>query len=301
MKTSVLDFIDSKTLRQHLSGQTLAPAVECILIAQSRSRSFNDKLAALQERYEHYSTEDFKRGAYNSFAEDFKWALKEYIEFKQGLLENINDASFYGEHYRVFTIEADDYEINGTICFELNRAIAIAKMLEGEDCKIIMREFNYVDTEPFTIELNSHKEIIDIFISKYVDAEYNVQNAYAEIPHKYEIGDIVKSGDNYAVVADVKHYKVLPDYMKHSDDTDMCLYCLGYYKDQLHSCKGAFGHLHFLILKTELCPEEELPESKKELIVLSRLLKGEIRIADFLEMYSNGDIDSLMKIKGLIK
>ena len=102
MKTSVLDFIDSKTLRQHLSGQTLAPAVECILIAQSRCRSLNDKLAALQERYEHYSTEDFKRGAYNSFAEDFKRTLKEYIEFKQGLLENINDASFYGEHYRVF-------------------------------------------------------------------------------------------------------------------------------------------------------------------------------------------------------
>ncbi len=44
MKTSVLDFIDSKTLRQHLSGQTLAPAVECILIAQSRYRSLNDKL-----------------------------------------------------------------------------------------------------------------------------------------------------------------------------------------------------------------------------------------------------------------
>lgn len=297
MKTSVLDFIESKTLRQHLSGQTLAPAVECILIAQCQSRTLEDKLEALQERYDAYTTKDFKRGAYNSFADDFKWALKEYIEYKAGLLKKINDTSFNGEHYRVFTIEADDYEINGTICFELNRAIAIAKMLEGDDCKIIMREFNYVDIEPFIIELNSNKEINDIYISKCENVEYNVQNAYAEIPHKYEIGDIVKSGDNYAVVADVKHYKVLPDHMKYSDDTDMCLYCLGFCEDNIHSCKGAFGHAHFSILQTELCPEEELPENEKELIVLSRLLKGEIRIANFLEMYSNGEIKELLRYR----
>lgn len=76
MKTSVLGFIDSKTLRQHLSGQTLAPAVECILIAQCHCRSLEDKLEALQERYKHYSAEDFKKGVYNSWTEDFKKALK---------------------------------------------------------------------------------------------------------------------------------------------------------------------------------------------------------------------------------
>lgn len=36
MKTSVLDFIDSDTLREHLSNQTLEPAIECILIVRSR-------------------------------------------------------------------------------------------------------------------------------------------------------------------------------------------------------------------------------------------------------------------------
>ena len=33
-KTSVLDFIESNTLRLHLKGHSLVPAIECILIAQ---------------------------------------------------------------------------------------------------------------------------------------------------------------------------------------------------------------------------------------------------------------------------
>ena len=39
MKTSVLDFIDSATLREHLCGQKLEPAIECILIVHSRKCS----------------------------------------------------------------------------------------------------------------------------------------------------------------------------------------------------------------------------------------------------------------------
>lgn len=60
MKTSVLDFIDSETLREHLSKQTLEPAIECILIAQSREKSIFEKLEALKERCETYSYEPFK-------------------------------------------------------------------------------------------------------------------------------------------------------------------------------------------------------------------------------------------------
>ncbi len=146
--------------------------------------------------------------------------------------------------------------------------------------------------------------ILDVEVSnadENTEIEYCTERAYAEIPHKYQVGDIVKFGETYAVVAEVRNLDELPKYMKYSNEIDMCLYCLRFDKDSIHSCKGAFGHLHFPILLTEICLEEELPEEEKEQILLSRLLKGEIRISDFLLCYSNGDIDSLMKIKGLIK
>ena len=61
MKTSVLDFIDSDTLREHLKDQTLEPAIECILIAHSLKCSIEKKLEALKERYDTYSEEDFNK------------------------------------------------------------------------------------------------------------------------------------------------------------------------------------------------------------------------------------------------
>ena len=302
MKNNVFDFIESKTLRQHLSGQVLAPAIECIIIAQSCCRSLEDKLEALEERYETYSVEEFKNGVYHSCANDFKTALARYISFKyqELILINITDEE------SVFIIRSDRPAVDLSTWRTLEDAIKfVHKKLDDDELFTINHRKVSNDYElGSSLLFNKNRELYDIethYFEEYFEEEYGIRNAYAEIPHLYKIGDIVKSGDEYAVVADVKHNMVLPEYMKHSDYTDMCLYCLGYYKDQLHSCNGAFGHSHFPILQTELCPEEELPESKKELIILSRLLKGEIRLADFLEMYSNGDIDSLMKIKGLIK
>ena len=76
MKRSLLDFIESNTLRQQLSGQQLEPAIECILISRCSIRKLTEKLEALQERYDTYSADDFKKGVYNSRANDFKSALK---------------------------------------------------------------------------------------------------------------------------------------------------------------------------------------------------------------------------------
>ena len=44
MKHDVLTFIDSDTLREMLRGKELAPAIECILIAQSRKQPLSGVL-----------------------------------------------------------------------------------------------------------------------------------------------------------------------------------------------------------------------------------------------------------------
>ena len=71
--------------------------------------------------------------------------------------------------------------------------------------------------------------------------------------------------------------------------------CVCYYNDKVHSCGGSFGHEHIPLLKAEICSEEELPEEQKPLLAISRLFKEKIRIVDFLESYSNRDMDYLVK------
>lgn len=297
MKRSVLDFIDSNTLRQHLSGQVLEPAIECILIAQCYNRTLEDKLEALQERYDTYSTEEFKKGVYNSWAEDFKSTLKEYISLKKATLSE----AYKANDDDVYVIESDDSKIDKSVWKTLEAAIDIARRAldDDEGFTIIKRKTDDSSYKQIKIFLNNHKDIYDISSLSYSDKEYEIeygiQHAYAELPHLYEKGDILRYGDNYSVIADVIRHETLLPYMVHSDDTDMSMYCLGYYNNKIHSCGGSFGHEHIPLLKAEICSEDELPEEQKIIWALSRLFKGEIRIVDFLEAYSNRDMDYLLK------
>ena len=65
MKHDVLSFIDSDTLCEMLRGKKLAPAVECILIAQSRKQPLTKTLEVLTERADAYSDAEFQTGVYN--------------------------------------------------------------------------------------------------------------------------------------------------------------------------------------------------------------------------------------------
>ena len=98
MKTPVLDFIDSDTLREHLSNQTLEPAIECILIVHSRKCSIQKKIEALKERYDTYSEEEFNKGTYYCREKDFKSALKEYIDSTEKVLDGIVKKCAVGEY-----------------------------------------------------------------------------------------------------------------------------------------------------------------------------------------------------------
>lgn len=283
MKTSVLDFIGSKTLRKQLEGQKLSPAIECIIIAQCKEKALADKVEALEERYNAYSSEDFKKGVFNSFTADFKAALYDYIKYKHRLLNIIES----NDSETVFRISSEEFAIDGTICKSYEQAVNIVRQkLEDECCTITKHFILGPDKERISVDLNQQQDIMDVYSSVYDDIEYNVQNAYAQIPHKFKKGDIVRFGDRYAVLADVTIHETKPAYMVHSDYTDMCLYCMSYYEDIMHSCGGSFGHQHFPILQTEICSEDELPESYIPLITLSKAVKGELRFVDLLEAYS---------------
>ncbi len=104
MKTSLLDFIDSDTLREHLRNQALEPAIECILIVHCRNCSIEKKLEALKERYDTYSKEDFNKGTYYCREIDLKSVLKEYIDSTEKVLDDM----YRPDNNHVFSAHATD-------------------------------------------------------------------------------------------------------------------------------------------------------------------------------------------------
>ena len=287
MKTSVLDFIDSSTLREHLRNQTLEPAVECILIVQSRTRSFEEKLEALKERYETYSDDEFRKGKYNCRENDFKAALKKYIDATEKV---IADMYLEEDNYIYLVLDKHSEGLFNTY----NNALNAVKMRNLEtECRIYKEKINDFkkSIRHTRVWVNKHMVPFEIWNHNHNDIFSSFEGAYAWIPHRYAIGDLISTcfDGNFAVVVD--NGKCPPN-IKKFDLLNMTLKCVTFEKKEYHSCGGIFIQERFPILRIESATAEELEKCPKELIGFRHLVKDGISAAEFLEEYSQGIIGS---------
>ena len=294
MKYDVLQFIDSDTLREMLRGQTLAPAVECILIAQSKKQPVKMKLAALAERAEAYADEAFRTGVYNlPDCENFADALRHYISVMQHALQE-KDAVSEDYIYQAYT----DFKQNNAVftsfaaASDYLRREIIDGITEDECYEVIRRKINDSAAYPVVYLLNADCEILSVRICDSEDL--NIEEAFAELPHTYQTGDIIEYNDEFYVVANICFADENTRWLKHADSTDLSLYCFGYSPDKAHSCGGTFGHFHVPLLAAERAKPDDLPFDMRPLKGFSLLMKGEMKNTDFLESYSNGQLDDLI-------
>lgn len=288
MKYDVLQFIDSDTLREMLRGQTLAPAVECILISQSRKQSMTSKLSALTERYQKYTDDDFDKGIYHyGGSPNFYSALKAYIaRMSRFMKRTVTDS-----HDTVFQL-CDDFPLYSPVFHTLADAVNFLRDGKSEIRRIERYRLNDRVERPVTYLFNNDYEVTSVIF--YEEYDWWIEEAFAELPHTYQVGDMIRYQDEFYVIANVSRADKQTRWLKNADYGDMSLYCFRYYPDKLHSCGGSFGHYHVPILQAELAKQEDLPENMKPLTALSLLLKGEMKITDFLESYSNGALEDLM-------
>lgn len=291
MKYNVLDFIDSDTLREMLRGKQLEPATECILIAQCKKQSMKKKLAALQKRYQIYSPMEFQKGVFHlRETTDFADALNRYITEMDKYLHLTDTVS---TEY-IFQIQYEFALHNHTFA-SFAEAVSYLKSTDAdaEDCQIIRRKLYDTRELPICYHMNEQFEIAAIKL--YDEFDWNIENAFAELPHEYQVGDIVQYRDDYYVLANVCRATKETRWLSRADYGDMSLYCFGYYPDKLHSCGGSYGHAHIQVLQAERISLAELPQEMKPLLAFSLLLKDEMKITDFLESYSNGMLFDLMQ------
>ena len=288
MKTSVLDFIDSATLREHLRDQKLEPAVECILIVRSHQCSIEKKLQALKERYASYSTEEFNKGTYRCREKDIKSALKKYIDSTEKVLADIYNPDInhvYNAHDR------DDIAFHGSFDTFEAAIDGIKNNLSGNEFCIVKARINELENvTDITALVNENAEPYDIWNLYNDRINWSIYSSYACIPHHYAIGDLICSNvdGTFAVVVDNGR---CPSSTIALDINDMTLRCVIFEKNDYHSCGGVFMQRDLSILRIDSVTAAELEECPKELIRFSHLIKGGISAAEFLEEYSNRNIN----------
>lgn len=278
----ITSFIDSQTLRRMLEDKTLPPAVECILIAQSTCRSVTDKINAIRERLDAYTDDEFAAGDYEWHIKDFRKGAEYYINELEKALELLKD----NNGNAVYLIE-DDFPEYDRIIFD-NWKDAFNEVYfsdEWEEYHCISRRKIGQSSNTCKYYLDPQNVLYRIDISN-MDWEKELTSAFVELPHEYKVGDIIMYNNTYAVITDMSPF-VKKKRLTPLDDTDMALYALQFGHDHLHSCGGAFGHIHVPVLKAELVDLSADTFCPEPLLMLRKVLIGEWRISDFIEYYSN--------------
>lgn len=291
MRYSVSDFIDSDTLRSHLQEKTLEPAIECILIAQSEAQPLSKKLNALQERYDTYTEAQFAEGIYHTSDNgSFKEQLGCYItRMREELTRTEKADDEAGEYLYV----CDDGDYPGGVFDSFEKALNCCKAL-GYCRAIITREkVNAPDTNRIAYVINT-PDIIRILMPKD-SLLFDLPEAYAEIPHEFQVGDIVEwFNGNCSVIMNADHLTEKPEWLAHADSSDMKMDCLGLSTTFYHECGGAFHHEQIPILWAERV-SNKLSNDFQPLLALSLVVLNKLSLSDFLEAYSNGMLNDLMK------
>ena len=291
MKYDILQFIDSDTLREMLRGKQLEPAIECILISRSRKQPMEDKLAAFLERWQAFSAADFQEGVFHlPDTDDFKKALGIYME--KMLQAMVPPAQADADH--IFQT-SPGFIAQENVFRNFSDAVYDIRYRNFENKCIIRRAVDSSGAQPVFYELNDNYEISSVEILSYDDDDWNIENSFAELPHEYQVGDIVQYQDEYFVIANISRATKETRWLDFADSGDMSLYCFAYCPNKLHSCGGTYGHAHIPILQAERIAPDDLPDDMKPLLALSLMLKGEMKITDFLESYSNGMLPDLMQ------
>ena len=142
--------------------------------------------------------------------------------------------------------------------------------------------------------LNDEQQIVHIFPSDHIRM-FDISDAFAAIPHEYHVGDIIYAHDDYYVLMGSDQLTEKPKWLNHADITDMQLYCFGYSPRIHNPFEGIFGHYHIPVLEAELANVNDLPKEQQPLLALSLVVQDKMRLSDFLEAYSNGMLNDLMK------
>lgn len=310
-KFNVLDFIDSKDIREFNRETQFTPAEQAVLISCSKMRTVDEKLSALQYIVDTYTEDEF--GDETVTAEDcfesdrpFREVVRETIRiWTEAINDRYNDTGYiyaavfcerecvrdgFGE-YKFFSSYDRAYEM---LKNEKEEYLQDSKLNDiqtyGEIVRIRIDDPGHDrDIYKFDNELR----LVVIFSARSrqkpdIDGLADEYSLYIPLP--FEPGDIVKCvSPFYEVYFGVFSRKwekpahsnlfsmmtSLDVYIKEDDDFD--------FTDDTW------------ILDMEFSSKEELPEKEKALILISEVRKNRLDFYSVLHLYGRKELESLIQ------
>lgn len=300
---NILDFIDSKDIREYNKDTRFTPIEQAVLICHSEKTTFEEKLVALRELMDSYGEEEL---------EIANPRQREHVEKsgKQILTDTISayeKALAQRERTEGVVFEADFYEsefpdpnCRYPVYFpDYLSAFAYIReekqhYLENEnlqDCqtqaRIAVKDYGgslSADTV-FYFDNELRMTAVSLGYSCTTSFEYPfLDELFAYVPLPFKKGDIIRS-----IVNGKKMYWILPDtpdkeyFSRAVDWSDMLI--SGY----TYTPGGEIGYFEygqFEPLGVEICPDDELPEELYIMFLLREVYAGEMDFGNFLNLYS---------------
>ena len=304
----ILDFIDSKSIRDFNKNTKFSPSEQAILISKSEKRTIEEKISALAEIIHTYSEKEFQFEYQDDRIINFKKIIINTIRSWEAVLKGRKDSS-EGYIYAVYLAEKDfnDSMHDDRLYFtSYEGAFEYLKKekqhyLDDEDLrdcitmgmiqriKLNKTDWNYIDNFYFDNDLRL-VTLIPGFHSTAIYRGGRLCDPYPWcdyamfIPVPFKAGDIVKVESPFYKTA----YGVFPYEWKRPERKDW--YSFEMSLDMYDNTSKTFWSTDDTnILEIEYCPDEELPEDEKILKGIREIRKGKMDFFVLLEHYKDLD------------
>lgn len=301
---NILDFIDSKEIREYNCNTKFTPIEQAVLIYHSEGTTVDEKMAAWQELLDTYSEEEFEWTRFGKRRFDEKTnrqiladtvTVYENALMQRSSVDNvIFEARFYESNY-----PESDYPVYFSSYKEALEYIEGEKKsyLEDEDlrkcltkAKIHLKYLGTYASEDTVYYFDNELRMTNILPGTrcLVSDWYGIDELFVQVPLPFKKGDIIRS-----ILPEKAEYGILdctPDEeyfsraMEYGDWSDMAVSLYSYEPDE---GIGYFDYAHAYPLWYEKCPDEELPEKLSILFLLRDVYQDRMGIAQLLEVYSN--------------
>lgn len=324
---NILDFIDSKDIREYNKDTKFTPIEQAVLIELSQKAVLSKKLDGWNTLLDFYSEEEFQSENVGKLSEcvldypnnetaekpktDNNISFRKIISDTVSTYKSVLDKRYDKDDDVIYIAEfSENPEYRATIddcrffrdydsAYEYLvkcRNEYIDDRLDISNINVsITREKFYTgnnDDEIYKYLFNSNLEIADVYYPCQLNnSEYFLSDFYISIPHLFKVGDLVKviNGCEENNV----YYGVLGGLKEETENMhrDIGDYTdMEKYIDVVYEKNGKmyYGHQHAVLTQLERCTAEELPEKESEMLLLmSDTLKRNISAENLLQKYSH--------------
>lgn len=300
---NILDFIDSKEIREYNCTTKFTPIEQAVLIFHSERTTVDEKMAAWQELFDTYSEEEFEWTRYGKRRFDDK-SNKQILADAITVYENaLNQRSVVGKViFEASFYECDCPKSKYPVFFSSYKDAFLyiedkkKHYLEDEDlrkcqtkAKISLKNLGTHDSEDTIFYFDNEMRMTNIAPGRkcYEPDLYWIGELFVYVPLPFKKGDIIRSilpgRIEYGILDSTLDEEYFARAMEHGDWSDMEVSIYSYEPDE---GIGYFDYARMEPLHYEKCPDEELPEDLFMLFLLRDVYQEKMSVAQLLEYYS---------------